>query len=436
MDGIPRRFPARASDYLVDYISDSSDMMIQLELDFGQRLDAERMARATELVLDAEPILGCRLVKINRKLHWERLDKDNYSAFIMAHDEPEYEAFKSSRIDTYSGPQLKVCLWRSSDGDRLLLKVAHQTADMGGVKELSAKLSDIYRNLDNPDYRPEPNIKGSRSLKQALRHLPWYAYPYISVSSLWIELPTFIHRAVQTLPRTDRSGEARTYIHHPIPPDRVSSIVDYGHAHNATINDIFVTASLRALSKLENWDKDSRLRFETTIDLRRYIPAHHSDAIANLSTMVFGWPSLGTDPGQDFITALNRITAITRHGKAHWIGLENLIIPVALYILLRDLPGGYGIKIHKKLVDTVYYEHMPEHCFSNGGPIAPKDVDFGAQPGTVRFLPPTFNPPLPLLFSLTGYNDALTLSAGVYPSQKEAAEKFFNSILNELQYIS
>lgn len=437
MDGIPRHFPARTSDYLVDYISDSSDMMIQLELDFDQRLDAGKMARAAELMMDAEPILGCRLVKTNRKLHWERLDEEKRAAFLIAKDEQEYEAFKFGEIDTYKGPQLKVCLWRSPDGDRLLLKVAHQTADMGGVKEISAKLSEIYRNLAvSPDYRPEPNINGSRSLRQPLRHLPWYAYPYISVASLWIELPTFMHRSVQTLPRTDGASGARTYIHHAIPTARVSAIVDYSHAHNATVNDIFVTASLRALSNMGSWDKRSRLRLETTIDLRRYIPSRHGDAIANLSTMVFGWPSLGTDPGRDFADALNRITATTRFGKSHWIGLENLIVPTALFALLRGWPGGYGIKIHKKLVDTVYYEHMPEHCFSNGGPVASTDVDYGVQPRSVRFLPPTFYPQLPLLFSLTGYNGSLTLSAGVYPAQKEDAEKFFEAIVKELQCIS
>ena len=433
MADIPQRFSARASDYLVDYISESCDMMIHMELQFDRRLDAERLAHATELVLDAEPVLGCRLVKVHRKLHWERLGKNEHPVFLLAKDEQEYEKFKSSQIDTYSGPQLKVCLWRSPDGDHLLLKIAHHTADMGGVKELSAKLSDIYRHLaSDPNYSPEHNVKGSRSLRQALGHLPWYAYPFLSVSWMWIELPTYLHRTVQTLPCTDGPREPRTYIHRLIPSDHVSALVDYGHEHNATLNDIFVTASLRALSNMGNWNGHSRLSLETTIDLRRYIPSHHGSAISNLSTMVFGWPNLGTDPGQDFLTALDRISVMTTHGKKSWTGLETLSVPLALYLLCRILPARYGIKIHKKVIDLGYCEHIPEHCFSNGGPIAPEDVDFGAQPEMARFLPPTFYPHLPLLFGLSGYNGTLTLSAGVYPTQKDIAEKFFDAILKEL----
>jgi len=434
MNNIPKRFPARLSDYLVDYISESCDMMIQMELQFDQSLNVERLAQAIDLALDAEPVLGCRLVKVHRKLHWERLGKGKRPAFLLANDEQEYEQFKSSQIDAYTGPQIKVCLWRSPDGDRLLIKVAHQIADIGGVKELTAILSDIYRRLaDDPNYHPEPNVKGSRSLSQAIRHLPWYAYPFVSVSFWWTEFPTYRHRSVQTLPCADGPREPRTYIYRFILSDRVSTIVDYGHMHNATINDIFVTASLRALANMGNWDRRSRLSLETTIDLRRHIPSQHGGAVTNLSAMVYGWPNLSTDPCQNFVTALDRIASMTRHGKAHWIGLELLAYPAILYLLCRNIPAGLGLRFYQKLINLGYYEHIPEHCFSNAGPIKPESVNFDMQPTMARILPPTFYPPIPLLFSLTGYNGTLTLSAGVYPTQKDIAEKFFDAILKELR---
>lgn len=434
MADIPQRFPARLSDYLVDYISEPCDMMIQMELQFDGSLDVERLGKAADLIFDVEPVIGCRLVNERRKRHWERLEQDKRPAFLLAKDDKSYEDFKSSQIDAYIGPQLKVCLWRSPDGDRLLLKVAHQIADIGGVKELAEIFSDIYRHLaSNPKYRPEPNVKGSRSLSQAIRHLPWYAYPFVSVSFMWTELPTYIHRSVQTLPCADGPREPRTYIHRFISSDHVSTIKDYGYAHNATLNDIFVTASLRALSNMGNWSGHSRLSLETTIDLRRYIPSRHGGAVTNLSTMVYGWPNLGTDPCQNFTTALDRVTCMTRHGKAHWIGIELLVYPAILYLLCRNIPAGLGLRFYQKLINLGYYEHIPEHCFSNAGPIKPESVNFDMQPTIARILPPTFYPPMPLLFSLTGYNDTLTLSAGVYPTQKDVAEKFFDAILKELQ---
>jgi len=430
---IPQRLPASLSDYLVDYISELCDMIIQLELQFDQRLDAERLAKATDLALDAEPVLGCRLVNENRRRHWERLE-DKHPTFLLAKDEKAYEDFKSSLIDAYSGPLIKVCLWHSPDGDRLLLKVVHHAADIGGVKELAAILSDIYRRLaGDPDYRPEPNVKGSRSFRQVLRHVPWYAYPRILLGLFTIDLPVYMPHTNQTLPCPDGPREPLRYIHRLIPSDNVSAIVDYGHEHNATINDIFVTATLRALANIGNWDRTSRLSLETTLDMRRYIPSKHAEAVTNLSTMVFSWPNLGTDPGQDFATALGRLAKMTRFGKAHWISLETMFVPFSFYVLCRAVPGSGGLKFYQKLINLGYSKHIPEHTFSNAGPIKPESVNFDMQPSIARILPPTFYPPIPLLFSLTGYNGTLTLSAGVYPTQKDVAEKFFDAILKELR---
>lgn len=436
MGDIPRRYPARLSDYFTDYMAESCDLMIQLEIEFDREIDVGRMAKAAALFLDAEPLFGCRLVKEHRRLRWERLGEGERAVFFTAKDERDYDSFRSSPIDTYAGPQLKVCLWRSDGGDRLLLKVAHHAADIGGVKELVEILSGIYRYLaSQPDYRPEPNIKGSRSLLQTLRHLPWYSYPFISVGWMWVEVPTLLHRSVQTLPCPGGPREPLVFIHRFIGRDETAALVDYGHARKATLNDIFVTAALRALPGMKGWNGRSRLSLETTIDMRRYIPSRRGGAVTNLSTMVFGWPNLGNDPGPDFASALDRISAMTRRGKRLWIGLENLSIPMTIYMLGRLLPFGWGMTVHKSIIVTGYNSHAPEHCFSNAGPVKTESVNFDAQPTAVRILPPTFYPDQPLLFSLTGYDGTLTLTAGVYPSQKEDAEKFFDGILGELQAI-
>ena len=69
---IPKRFPSQLTDRFLDYIHQSGDMMIQLELQFRRQIDADRLARATDLALDVAPVLGCRFVRQWRKLDFRR----------------------------------------------------------------------------------------------------------------------------------------------------------------------------------------------------------------------------------------------------------------------------------------------------------------------------------------------------------------------------
>jgi len=57
MEKIPGRFPAQIFDRFVTLADRvAGEYMIQLELEFAERLDIERLARAVELTLDAEPV--------------------------------------------------------------------------------------------------------------------------------------------------------------------------------------------------------------------------------------------------------------------------------------------------------------------------------------------------------------------------------------------
>ena len=68
---------------------------------------------------------------------------------------------------------------------------------------------------------------------------------------------------------------------------------------------------------------------------------------------------------------------------------------------------------------------------ANMGPISPDSVTFEALPVNACLLPPTLYPPL-LLPGISGYKGTLTISAGVYPSQKDVTERFFDAVLSEL----
>lgn len=431
MNNIPNRFPARLIDRYCDFFTPICEMMIQLEMEFDRGLDAERLAKAVDLALDAEPILGCRFVDSSYKPYFERLEPSNRIAFSLARSEGEYQSFKSSPMDYRKGPQANVCLWQSPGGDRLLLKVAHHVADAGGVKDIASILSDIYRNLlKDPDHRPSPNFREQRGLRQILRHVPLHAYPRIYLNSIQSQSRAFKRRTIQTLPSADGPRAPLTYVCCAIPSDRTSKVAQYGRSHNATLNDIFSAAALRAIAALGNSGGDSHSSLMTTVDLRRYIPCGKAQAVANLSESLVHWPDLGNELGADFATTLGKVARITRYGKTHWAGLTVVFEPFNIPMML--MPHSWGMKRYNEFAELSLKYHTASHTFTNTGPIEPESVNFDTTPTAACILPPSSHPLGPFIFSLSGYNGTLTLAAGAYPTQKETIGKFFDAVLKEL----
>ncbi len=195
---IPQTFPTVQIDDSISFISNGCDLQIHCVVDFKGQLDAERLARAVRLSVDAEPILGCCLKKHWWRQSWERrADLDRVKLFELVEAEQaraEVMVFLASPLDLYNGPLVQVRLYRSSS-DTLCVKVNHIVADAGGVKEYVELLASIYNRLGESAYfRPTPNVKGSRSIQQVtrqfssrqrLKHLGQMFQAYI-----WISRPS------------------------------------------------------------------------------------------------------------------------------------------------------------------------------------------------------------------------------------------------------
>jgi NRPS condensation-like uncharacterized protein len=153
-----------------------------------------------------------------------------------------------------------------------------------------------------------------------------------------------------------------------------------------------------------------------------------ASAVANLSLWGEGWPSLGTDLGEDFSATLDRIASTTRRRKQNFVGVDTLM---GILIGLGPLPNNWATK----LVDRSYQRKIAKgswaHAFTNMGPIDPGKVTFDTKPVAARLLPPPFYPPL-FAVGASGYEGTLTLSTGIYASQRGLAESFLDAMVAEL----
>jgi NRPS condensation-like uncharacterized protein len=424
---IPPRLPTVAADRMIASWQEIGiiEMMIQLEAAFDRALDADRLARAFELSLCAEPVAGCRFVRGRRGL-WERLAAPAAEAFAVSNDAGAYDRFLVEPMNLFSGPQVRVFLLRKPDGDRLAVKVSHGIADAGGTKHYVRALSSIYRALgDDASFVPAPNLAGLRGIGQLFRALPLRAHPRVILNfwrELWgLNVPVVTHRI--DLPLCDPAPRGFAVRH--LPAEKVALISAYGRVSGATLNDILMAAFARAQIDLGRWDGTSHLRLQTTVDLRRYLPGQRTGAVCNLSA--FDYAFLGTDPGTDFDDTLKRITAITRRRKADWTGITLICAAPIMWSM------GFAAmtRTFRRLFRRGIEQRNQPNALTNMGPIAPEDVDFGVRPLSAWLLTPPINPPL-FGVGLTGYAGTVTLSAGAPVPALPVVETFLDAMLAKL----
>ena len=431
---IPERIPTVIVDrfLLLAEESGAAKLVLQVELHFDQTLDEDRLAKALDLLLDAEPVLGCRMVPDPDLPFWQRLGREERKNFCFTLSEPEYLNFRNSSQDPCRGPQVQACLFRKSRSDQLLIKICHQAADAGGAKEIAGILSSIYQRLEKePGFKPEPNLSGCRDWSQITSQIPLWAYPIILLNHLRESWSNLVPHRTNSLKLQAGPAEPLTYVLRHIPPERTEKIARFGKERNATINDVIVAAYHRALVKAVPWDGKSALRMKTTLDLRRwYLPGRKAEGICNLSS--FESPNLGFKLGKDLAETTALISAYSRKRKKSWIGFTEgwmyhsiLRINPFSYQRLRD----WGIKTLPKILEIL--EQSFPNTLTNMGEIKPETVEFGAKPKSAWLLSPFLLPPI-FISGLSGHQNTLTLCAGVPVYAGKTIESFYDLILAEL----
>ncbi len=430
MTNIPQRFPTVATDLAAASLRSIGEMMIQIELEFDRPLDVERLTQALTLALDAEPVLGCRFVAARRP-YWERLPAADAARGLLTivADAAQYEVFLTTPAIAADGPQLHACLWRTPAGERLTLKISHEMGDAGGAKDVAAIVADAYRRLrHDPQWRPEPNLLGTRGMTQVLRRLPWRAFPRIYWNYLRHSWQELFPLASLKLPwRADARGPLSFVLRH-VPAARVANLSAYGRARHATLHDVFMTAFYRALTRVAPWDGRTMLRAGHTIDLRRYMPHKQAEAVCNLSGVEHH--RLGRELGADFAATLDKFSAETRRRKDDWFGLDDYI---GVTPLLGVLSWRRATRALANFFQWLTRHGGLEHALTNMGPIDPECVVFDERPRAAWLVVPPMYPP-EFLVGLSGYAGSLTLSSGVYSEagRPGLAEDFFDAMLEEL----
>jgi NRPS condensation-like uncharacterized protein len=435
----PVRFPVRFSDLINYFASEAYVPEIHLIIHFDGHIEVPRLQKALRLLLDAEPVLGCRFVESWTKAFWESLSEHelNNAEILkrvsgpLSKQEDAFQSFYAEAIDSFTGPQLKALLFSRQDGDSLVIKINHVTCDAGGFKEMLYRLSSIYNELGrDPNFRPDVR-DGSRGLGQVYRNFN----PIIRLIILWRGLKELFRAGIpsksqQYLALKDKRSSLHFKFKH-YSHEYTTQLLEYARRYDATLNDLFVTAVFRAIARQSNWDvnKAKAMRINGTVDLRRYLPSGKADALCMLSGVYSVIMKDYVDDG--FLETLFKIKAQIDEQKENYLGLGIMLV---LYFMLSPYP--FFIKkrsVKKQWRENLAKEKVPPGM-TNLGPIDNQKVNFGAIAIKNMYMAaPACCPPW-FCCGLSGFSGTLTLSSGFYPSSipVKQIEEFFSLVDEEL----
>jgi len=436
-NSIPKRISACFMDIAEYSLGMYVDNQLHMVLNFDTRLDVSRLERAMRLCLDAEPVLGCRLIYKSFKPYWLRLSNtelNNKSLLSVEEGEESILSYKQNRffaepLEVEKGPQIKAALLRYESGDRLILKLNHIAGDAGGVKDLSYLIAQLYRFLgENSNYTPSPNLS-SRGLGQIFSHLSLFhklsLLPKFVVQVLTHSIP---YKSIQ-FPVDEKKENNFTYVFKRFSSSRVQHIKAFGKKRGATLNDIIATAVLKSLDKHVKVTEGRAMRIRQTFDLRRYLPDGKADAICHLSSLFY--PSIERKVHENFDQTLYKVKKdIDGLKRDHY----SLLLLWCNRLSLKFAPFFMKKYIMQKTLSIGYKnQKMPVGC-TNMGIINKESLNFGditllsAELVVCASKTPEFS------IGVSGFSDTLIFSSGFYESAvtKSNVEEFFKRIDAEL----
>ena len=421
--------PLDPMDRPMVWFESTGQMMIQLELKFAGQLDADRLADAALLTLECEPVLKCRLSNHWFKPTWRPVEVAKADLVQFAASRSDYETFKLAGLDTYVGPQIRVCLWNLRQGAHLLIKAAHHAADAAGVKDIARVMAFIYGELSqNPAFKPRPNLTRPETTAQLLGVVPKEKRRALKRQSHYRIKKVQKQRGTYKLPFENGKIESPFFIQSTLARDKVDFLTRYGHKNGATLNDLLLSAFFRSQVKNGPWDGRRYLRITTTIDMRRHLKGKKASAVSNLSISLSAWPDLGRELGDNFKDTLNKVTTVTKKRKENYFGLDAFLY---VWPVIRFMPHGLAGRFVRNLMKKDFQRGNLTDAFTNMGAINPADVCFDDKPSMATLLPPPLYPPY-FAVGASGYDGTLTLSSGGYAGQKALSENFLDGMVAEL----
>lgn len=406
-------------DRMQFFCKNISDHQIRFVMHFNTFLDLELLKNAIQITIEDNPITFASYVENKNEVLWEfsECEIEKVFSFHVCKEPTQLIHEKLiSKLNTYSGPQLKLNLIRSK-ADSLILNCDHTIADAAGVRDFMYQLAANYRILSQNKTVQKQTYIPNRSLKLLSNKIRLQEKLSILKTTLSNkkDAPTF-SRPVD-LNNLENPGFRKLIIE----PADFDKIKRFGKMHSATLNDMLLAIYFFTLKKVfGNSNKTNRLTYSS--DLRPYLDNY--DTLSNYSA-IHNIDINNTVNG--FVPLLKEISAITKSRKQMKYDLADFPLMAILFkiTLYKKLKGVF----HKEFTKIKEGKSIASPILTNMGVIDKQRISFGNVIPEQSYLLGTINHPSLLQLAVSTYEKEMTISTGSYYS--EGNNTFISGFLKE-----
>jgi NRPS condensation-like uncharacterized protein len=403
------------------------NQQIQCVIELDGRLDERRLARAARLVMDAEPVLGCRFVERKSYPFWER--RDDLDDLQISDVQECGAAYVPARIDDFLkvpgdprvDPLVRLKLLRA-ETDTLCVKVDHIAADTGGTKDVLYLLCEIYRHLiSEEDYEPRPNSRGDRRLCQALKKV---SLPD-KVASLRHGNPPVPDWG---FPFRGKGSDDWAFAVRRTTAAEFRALKESTSSLGMTNNDCVLAAYYRAFFEAARPGAGARCTIRVPIDLRRYLPGEMAGAVCNLSGQLY--PVLEMIPGEELEGTLVRV-----HDAMEVLKEKAPGIGAAMVVAAFTAPGQWlTAAVYKRMVAREARAGKCDPYLSNMGVLSEDGLRFGHVVVRDAWLVSPLQWAPGFLMGVSTFNERMTVTVGYADAAANApvVEEFLDHVTGDL----
>ena len=366
MPASPVRRPAPTLDVCNVYFERIYDPTMHVVFVLDGAIDGEAMRAATVRLIGSDPYLRSRYTEVNDRPFWEEIPEERWNAgFVLADpDEDDPLTTPPPPLDLRSGPQVRVNLYRRSEGDVVAVTCHHGFCDASGALTLARRVFAAYRGvMEDPDFSPATTAPYDRGTGAILALFPEEEQE----RALAGEEP-FIDRWRFPVERPGRG--APRFAYRTLTAGRLGRIKAFGREHDATVNDVLLGAYFLALleSRSDPADRGAPRSVLTSADLRRRHPGIHGTGLpVNLSIAYEVTLSMGE--GVRLADVVDRVAAITAERKAGDLGLASILFYER--IMAGGLPALQAF--FDEMIERYLASGLKNPVFANLGIFAPDD---------------------------------------------------------------
>ncbi|MDP4093101.1 MAG: WS/DGAT domain-containing protein [Bacillota bacterium] len=393
-----------------------SDHTLRFVAKFSCKLDLNRLKKAVNISAKAFPFVRSTLNENRFRPRWE--DKgytaDDMVRFLETSSVDEsVNRFICKGVDAFTGPQLMIEVIRNENFDTLCISINHMLCDAAGFKDYLYILSDIYINIDNePNYKPA--AMGDRKISQIFKTFSLQDKLKIMFSKndiLTHDLAKFEFEGDISNPFIEKLTVSK---------ESFCRLKDYAKEHNATVNDVILTAYMRVLFQIF----DHPIIVPCVVDLRKYLPNRRAKGICNLCSNLIC--NIGSDIGMSFEQTLYKVKQVMDKQKADISCIKSLAIMEMVFDILP-------YKFARYLVNKSYSNANIE--FTNIGILDRARLAFGKIEITEAYMAGSIKYAPCFELAVSTFDDRATFCVNLHGTQSDRniISHFLNELVLELQ---